>query len=392
MNLYEHETKSVLRGYGLPIAEGVVASSPDEARGAAAGLGGARWVVKAQVRAGQRGKAGGVQFVDSADAVAAAAKDMLGKKLVTGQTTRDGLLVKKVLVEAAQDITQEIYAAVMVDRTTGRLTVVVSGAGGVDVEETLKDASKREQVDCDFDPMPTAADFAHIPAKLNLSGNAATAMPELLAATCKAFVENDANLIELNPVAVTAAGTLAVIDAKMVIDDNALFRHTSFAALRDDDDEADPQELEAHRYELNYVKLDGSVGLMCTGAGMAMATIDLIHQKGGEAANFMDVRPVASREQVTEGVLLLLRNPNVKSIIVNTMGGGILRCDLIAEGVAEAYRKSKTSVPIVFRAAGTAKEIGELALRNQAIPVTIVDEIDDAVESAVRLAAGGASS
>lgn len=389
MNLFEHETKAILKGYGLPVPQGVVAATAEEARGAAAGLGGEKWAVKAQVRAGQRGKAGGVRIENSADDVAGAAKDLLGSKLVTGQTTRDGLMVQQVLVEHAQDIAQEIYAAAMINRATGQLTVIVSAAGGVDVEEALRDPDKRERVDCDLDPAPGADVFASIPGKLGLSGAAADGFPNLLAGLCKAFAETDSNLIELNPVAVTAGGELCVVDAKMVVDDNALFRHDDLAALRESDDEADPQELEAHRFELNYVKLGGSVGVMCTGAGMSLAVMDLIRQNGGEAANFMDVRPVASRDQVAEGVLLLLRNPNVKSIIVVATGGGILRCDLIAEGVAEAYRKSKTSVPIVFRASGTAKEIGELALRNQAIPVTIAGEIDDAVKSAVNLAGGG---
>jgi succinyl-CoA synthetase beta subunit len=389
MNLFEHETKAILKRYGLPVPEGVVAATADEARGAASGLGGSRWAVKAQVRAGQRGKAGGVRIEDSADGVAAAAKDLLGSKLVTGQTTSDGLMVTQVLVEQAQDIAREIYAAVMIDRTSGQMTVIASAAGGVDVEESLRDPAARVRVDCDLDPLPDAAAFADVAGKLDLSGAAADGMADLLAGLCRAFAETDSNLIELNPVAVTTGGDLCVVDAKMVVDDNALFRHDDLAALRESDDETDPQELEAHRFELNYVKLGGSVGVMCTGAGMSLAVIDLIRAGGGEAANFMDVRPVASRAQVAQGVLLLLRNPNVKSIVVVATGGGILRCDLIAEGVAEAYRQSKTSVPIVFRASGTGKEIGELALRNQAIPVTISGEIDDAVAEAVKLAGGG---
>lgn len=389
MNLYEHEAKAVLRRFGLPAPEGVVCAKPEDARRAAETLGGPRFAVKAQIRAGARGEAGGVRFAESAKEAEAAAKALLGARLTTGQTTREGFMVEHVLVEPAENIARELYAAAMIDRTTGRLNVMLSHTGGTDVEDALKNPENLIRIEAELSPPPGPETFTGAADRLGLEGAAAQALPGLLAGLCKAFVENDAALIEINPLAVTALGALSVIDAKMVIDDNALFRRPEFAALRGEGAEADPQEIEAHGHELNYVKLDGAVGVMCTGAGMALAVIDLIREQGGEAANFMDIRPVASRAQVAEGVLLLLRNPNVKSIIVNAMGGGILRCDVIAEGVAEACRASKTKIPIVFRGGGTAKEIGELALRNQAVPVTIAGSIGEAVEAAVRLAAGG---
>lgn len=390
MNLYEHEAKSVLRRFGLPAPEGAVCAEAAEAGRAAEKLGGARFAVKAQIRAGARAEAGGVRFAGGPKEAEDAARALLGARLATGQTTREGFMVGHVLVEPAQDIARELYAAAMIDRASGRLNAVLSGAGGTGVEDALKDPANLVRIEAELDPPPGPEAFTAAAGRLGLEGAAAGALPELMAGLCRAFVENDALLIEINPLAVTAAGALSVIGAKMVIDDNALFRRPEFAALRGGGAEADPQEIEAHGHELNYVKLDGSVGVMCTGAGMALAAIDLIREKGGEAANFMDIRPVASRAQVAEGVRLLLRNPNVKSIIVIAMGGGILRCDVIAEGVAEACRGSGARVPVVFRAAGTAKEIGELALRNQAAPVTVADSLGEAVEAAVRLAAGGA--
>ena len=390
MNLHEHQAKDLLRGYGLPVPQGGVATTPEEAAALAQVLGGPGWTVKAQIHAGRRKQAGGVRFAESREAVADSARELLGRPLITGQTGRDGLLVKSVYVERTAEIEQEIYLAALVDRTAGCLTLIASPAGGEGVEADLAQGDGLVRLSPEAGMAPEAAHFAEMAAALRLSGEVAERAAAVFAAVWKAFLELDASLIELNPLAVTKAGELAVLDVKMVLDDNALFRHPTLAALRDEDEE-DPQEREAHRFEMNYVRLDGDIGLMVTGAGLYLATIDMIKRRGGEPANFMDVRPVASGAQVAEGLRILLRSPRVRVILVNAMGGGILRCDTLAEGVAEAYRTSARKLPIVFRGAGTAKELGEMTLRNQGVPAAVFDDLGEAVDEALRLAkAGGA--
>ena len=391
MNLHEHQAKTLLRDYDLPIPKGGVATTPEEAAALAQVLGGKRWAVKAQIHAGQRKQAGGVRFAESREAVAAAARELLGQSLVTGQTGRAGLLVKSVYVEAAAQVEKEIYVAALVDRTAGRLTLVASPSGGEGVEASLAESENLVRLPAEAGMAPAPEHFAAMAGRLGLGADLADKAADVLSGIWRAFLDHDAALIELNPLAVTAEGDLAVLDAKMVLDDNALFRHPDLEALRDED-ETDPQEREANRFELNYVKLDGDIGLMVTGAGLCLATIDLIKRRRGDPANFMDVRPVASGAQIAEGLRILLRAPQVKVVLVNTLGGGILRCDTMAEGVAEAYQTAERRLPIVFRAAGTAKEIAELTLRNQGIPAAIFDDMGEAVEEAVRLAKAGAAS
>ena len=385
MNLHEHQAKTLLRDYGLPIPQGGVAATPEEGAALAQVLGGERWAVKAQIHAGQRKQAGGIRFAESREAVSAAAGDLLGRTLVTGQTGRAGLLVKEVYVERAVEVEQEIYVAALVDRRAGRVTLVASPSGGEDVEASLAREEGLLRLAPEAGLTPSPAHFEALAGDLGLSGELAAQAAKLFDGLWRAFIETDASLIELNPLAVTRNGELAVLDVKMVLDDNALFRHPKLEALRDEE-EADPQEREANRFEMNYVKLDGDIGLMVSGAGLCLATIDLIKKRGGEPANFMDIRPVASSAQIAEGMRILLRSPQVKVILVVAMGGGILRCDAIAEGVGEAFRSAERSLPIVFRGAGTAKEVGEMTLRNQGVPAAIVDDLGEAVDEALRLA------
>ncbi len=388
MNLHEHQAKTLLRDYGLPVPQGGLATTPEEASALAQVLGGRTWAVKAQIHAGRRKQAGGVRFAGSREAVGEAARELLGRPLVTGQTGREGLLVRSVYVEKSAEVEREIYLAALVDRTVGRLTLIASPTGGAEVEAGLAKAESLVRLSPEAGMSPETAHFAAMAAALGLSGDTAEAAVEVFAEVWKAFLDLDASLIELNPLAVTKDGELAVLDVKMVLDDNALFRHPQLEALRDED-ESDPQEREAHRFEMNYVRLDGDIGLMVTGAGLCLATIDMIKRRGGEPANFMDVRPVASGPQIAEGLGILLRSPRVRVILVNAMGGGILRCDTLAEGVAEAYRTSARKLPIVFRGAGTAKELGEMTLRNQGVPAAVFDDLGEAVDEALRLAKTG---
>jgi succinyl-CoA synthetase beta subunit len=382
MNLHEYQAKALLRDYGLPIPKSGVAVTAEGAKARAKEVGGKGWAVKAQVHAGRRGKAGGVRIVDTPEAAGEAAAAMLGTRIVTEQTGRDGLPISKVCVEEALEVEREIYAAVLVNRARATVSVLVSAAGGEDVERSL---ARPDQV-MEVELGGAAGDAStRLGAFLGLSSETAAAVADILQRTRKAFIDFDASLIELNPLALTSDGGLAVLDVKMVLDDNALPRHPKLAELRDEE-EAHPQELEAGRYDLNYVRLDGDIGLLVTGAGLGLAVLDLIKQGGGDAANFMDVRPVASRDEVAEGVRLLLEDARVKVVLVVAMGGGILRCDTIAEGLAEAVRRSGSALPVVYHAAGTGKEISEMTLRNQGFAVTLTDSIEEAAREALRLA------
>jgi succinyl-CoA synthetase beta subunit len=386
MNLHEYQAKAILRGYGLPIPKGEVASTAEGAVAAAKSIGGNKWVVKAQVHAGQRGRAGGVRIVETVEEAGRAARELLGKRIVTGQTGPDGLLVKKVYVEEAADVETELYAAVLVNRSKARVAVIFSRAGGEDIEESFSAGAGATEIFLGDEGTGSSKEEG---AALGLSPTGTARVLEILSQARRAFRELDASLIEFNPLAMTKDGNISVLDVKMVLDDNALWRHPNLADLRDED-EVDPQEREAGRFELNYARLDGDIGVMVTGAGLGLAALDMIKQEGGEPANFMDIRPVASSDQIAEGMLLLLRDKRVRAVLVFAMGGGILRCDRIADGIASAYRKSQSDVPIVFHAAGTGKEIGELTLRNQGIGVTIADSLAEATQEAVRIAAARA--
>jgi succinyl-CoA synthetase beta subunit len=382
MNLHEYQAKAVLRDYGFPFPKAGVAVTAEGATARAKEVGGSAWAVKAQVHAGRRGKAGGVRIVHSPEEAGQAAAEMLGTRIVTEQTGRDGLPIRKVYVEEALQVAREIYAAVLINRSQAKVSVIVSAKGGEDVETALTQSDHIFEME--LNGAPDESQLARLAEFLGLPGDTAAAVADLLARAKRAFIELDASLIELNPLVLTTGGALAVLDVKMVLDDNALMRHPNLVQLRDEE-EVDPQELEAGRYELNYVRLDGDIGVLVTGAGLGLAVLDLIKEGGGDTANFMDVRPVASRDQVAEGFRLLLTDARVSVVLVVAMGGGILRCDTIAEGLAAAIRRTGSPLPVVYHAAGTGKEISEMVLRNQGFAVTLTDSIEEAAHEALRI-------
>ncbi|WP_420347895.1 ADP-forming succinate--CoA ligase subunit beta [Pelagibius sp.] len=386
MNLHEHQAKEILRRYGVPSPAGSLASEGAAAAAAARSLGGASWAVKAQIHAGLRHDAGGVRMVSGPEAAGAAAGELLGNRLVTPQTGPRGKLVRSVYVEEAVGAARELYLAILVDRSRGRVAFLASRTGGSDIEDRAQaepGSLRHLTVDGDLGFDPQAA--AGMAADLGLEGRAASQAVEIMAALYKAFLELDASLIEINPLALTHEGGLTALDVKMVIDDNALFRHKDLAALRDVE-ELDPSELEAQRFALNYVRLDGNIGVMVNGAGLALATLDLMKQQGGAPADFMDIRPEASRDQVAEGFRLLLRNPEIDAILVNVYGGGILRCDTVAEGIAAACKSEGLRVPLIVRAAGTNGELARKTLKAQGVTFTPAGSIGTAVASAVEAA------
>ena len=390
MNLHEYQAKEILRDYGVPMLPGAVAESAAAAEAAARELGGAAWAVKAQVHAGGRGKAGGVRLVGSTDAVRGAADELIGSCLVTAQTGAQGKVVKRVYVEQGSEIEQELYLAVLVDRSLGRVTFLASREGGEDIEATAAARPERiERLPVDSDAGFDAGPAGDLAAALGLKGGVAESAVAIMEGLYRAFLDKDASLIEINPLAVTKGGALQALDVKMVLDDNALFRHGDLEDLRDDD-EVDPTELEAQRYELNYVKLDGDIGVMVNGAGLALATIDMLHDLGGRPADFMDVRPEATRDQIATGFGMLLVNPTVKAILVNIYGGGILRCDTVAEGIAEAYRDQSLTVPLIVRVAGTNREMAEKLLTGQGVPAVFAKNLADATGKVVQALGGEA--
>lgn len=395
MNLHEYQAKALLQRYGINSPAGRLARSAEEAAEAARSLGtdrsGGRWAVKAQIHAGLRQGAGGVKFCDSPEAVAEAAAALLGHRLVTPQTGAKGKLVRSVYVEQAVSHEREIYLAALIDRSAGRVALIAAGEGGNDIEARLA-AAPEKMLSLVIDPETGIDEEAArgLAAQLGLSGATADQAVALMRALDKAFTECDASLIEINPLVVTApkdggGGELLALDVKMVLDDNALFRHAELADLRDEE-EIDPAELEAKLYNLNYVRLDGNIGVMVNGAGLALATVDLLKEQGGEPADFMDVRPEATRAQVTYGFKLLLRNPAVDAILVNIYGGGILRCDTVAEGIATACKEEGLRVPLIVRAAGTNGELARKILMSQGIPVTFAQSLGQAAAKVVEVA------
>ncbi|MEE8214982.1 MAG: ADP-forming succinate--CoA ligase subunit beta [Alphaproteobacteria bacterium] len=391
MYVHEFQAKQLLSGYGVLVPRGALARSPEAARDAAQEIGGDAWAVKAQILAGGRGKAGGIKIAESLDAVAAASRELLGTTLVTEQTGAAGRKIASVYVEERVAAARELYLATLVDRASGRVAFLTSAEGGEDIEEAVAgDPARIDKLVVDPATGPDDADLRKAAAGLGLDGAAAEAAVALMAGLYKAFLELDASLIEINPLALTETGALRAVDVKLNLDDNALFRHPELEALRDPDD-LDPTEMEAARYEINYVKLGGDIGCMVNGAGLALATLDAIGRAGGAAADFMDVRPVATREQIATGFRLVLNNPKVKTILVNVFGGGILRCDTMAEGIAAAVRAHGLEVPLIVRAAGTNMEIAKKVLVGQGIPVTFADDMDEAAEMAVRAAKSGAA-
>ncbi len=389
MNIHEYQAKALLRDYGVATLEGRVAYTPEEAEQAARELPGPPWVVKAQIHAGGRGKAGGIKLARSVEEVRQLADRMLGMTLVTPQTGPKGRVVKRVYIEQGCRIARELYLGAVVDRGTGRVTLIASTEGGVEIEEVARDHPEKI-IKVAIDPLTGFQPFhgRRLAFALGLKGKEVQKAVAFMKGLYTCFVERDASLVEINPLVVTAEGDLVALDAKMNFDDNALFRQPRIAELRDLDEE-DPHEVEASRHELNYIKLDGNIGCMVNGAGLAMATMDIIKLFGGEPANFLDVGGGASKERVTAAFKLLLSDPNVEAVLVNIFGG-IMRCDVIAEGVVAAAREVNLNVPLVVRLEGTNVELGKRILAQSGLSIIPADDLADAarkVVAAVRKAA-----
>jgi succinyl-CoA synthetase beta subunit len=395
MNIHEYQAKELLRGYGVPVPEGFVAWSAEEAAEVAARLPGPVYVVKAQIHAGGRGAGrfagapegrGGVRLTRSPEEAGREAGAMLGHTLITKQTGPAGREVRRVYVEAGCDIARELYLSLLVDRATGRVTIVASTEGGMEIETVAAerpDAIRRAAIDPATGLQPHHA--RGLAFGLGLRGAEAAAFGRLIASLHSAFMTLDAAIVEINPLVVTGAGELLALDAKMTFDDNALFRHPELAALRDEGEE-DPKELEAARYELNYVALDGTIGCMVNGAGLAMATMDIIQLYGAAPANFLDVGGGATRERVTAAFKIILADPRVEAILVNIFGG-IMRCDVIAEGVVAAAREVSLDVPLVVRLEGTNVTLGKQILASSGLPIIAADNLADAARRVVDAAA-----
>src|SRR5579862_6347925 len=388
MNLHEYQAKEVFRSYGIPVSAGAVAASAEEAVAAAERLGGGVWVVKAQVHAGGRGKAGGVKLARDAQAVRAAAAAMLGKRLATQQTGPEGLPVERVYVEAGSEIAREIYVSLTLNRERGRIALIASASGGMDIEEV---AHKTPDKILAVTIHPAAGLQAHqareIAFGLGLSGSQIAEFQSLAAALYRLYIEKDLSLVEVNPLIVTKAGGLMALDAKINVDANALFRHPELAQLRDASQE-DPMERRASEHDLNYVSLDGDIACMVNGAGLAMATMDLIKLHGGHPANFLDVGGGATSERVTAAFELILSNSRVRAVLVNIFGG-IVRCDIIADGVINAVKKVGVKVPVVVRLEGTNAEQARAALAKSGLKITAAEDLTDAARKVVALAKQG---
>ncbi len=385
MNIHEYQAKALLRDYGVAVPRGQVAWTPEEAEAAAREIGGQLWVVKAQIHAGGRGKAGGVRLARSPEEVRQIAADLIGRRLVTHQTGPEGRLVKRVLVEEGTRIARELYLGCVVDRTSGRVTFMGSREGGVEIEEVAArnpDAIVRVAVD------PASGYMPYIGRRLAFAfGLEGTQVREAVAfceGVYRCFLERDASLVEINPLVVTEDGRLLALDAKMNFDDNGLFRQPQIVEMRDVDEE-DPLEVRASEHGLSYVRLDGNIGCMVNGAGLAMATMDIIKLYGGEPANFLDVGGGTNKERVAAAFRLLLSDPRVEAVLVNIFGG-IVRCDVIAEGIVAAAREVSLDVPLVVRLEGTNVELGRRILAESGLPITAAEDLEDAARKVVERA------
>ena len=378
MNIHEYQAKSVLGEFAVPVPRGIAAFSVEEAVSAAHQLGGPVWVVKAQIHAGGRGKAGGVKVVRSIEAVRNQAARLLGATLITHQTGPHGKVVRRLLIEEGSAIEREFYLSALVDRASGRVAFVVSTEGGMEIEEV---AAREPSRIVSFSADPATSLMPHhgrrAAAALGLRGDLSAALAKLY----EAFVSKDMSLLEINPLVVTKGGKVLCLDAKIAFDDNALYRHADIAALRDLSEE-DDKEVEASKYDLNYIALDGSIGCMVNGAGLAMATMDIIKLYGEAPANFLDVGGGATREKVSAAFKIITADPRVKGILVNIFGG-IMRCDVIAEGVLAAVKEVGLSVPLVVRLEGTNVELGNQILSQSRLNVIAATDLDDAAQKIV---------
>jgi len=387
MNIHEYQAKDVLRSFGLPVPRGKAAFTVDEAVAAAKELPGPVWVVKAQIHAGGRGKGGGVKVVKSIEDVAKEAKRMLGMTLVTHQTGPKGRTVRRLYIEDGSDIARELYLSALVDRETSRVAFIASTEGGMDIEAVAKEAPEKILT---FQIDPAAGYSTHtgrsIATALKLQGDQVKQAVSLIEGLYKMFLAKDMSLLEINPLVVTKSGQVICLDAKVNFDDNAMYRHPDMQALRDPDEE-DATEREAAKFDLNYIKLDGSIGCMVNGAGLAMATMDIIKLYGSEPANFLDVGGGASKEKVTAALKIILSDPNVKGILVNIFGG-IMRCDIIANGIVAAAKEVSLSVPVVVRLEGTNVEQGKEILAQSGLAIISANDLADAAEKIVNAVKG----
>ncbi|MDI1327636.1 MAG: ADP-forming succinate--CoA ligase subunit beta [Brevundimonas sp.] len=392
MNIHEYQAKQVLKGFGAPVAEGVAITSADQAEAAARQLPGPLYVVKSQIHAGGRGKGkfkelgpdakGGVRLARSIEEVVANAREMLGNTLVTAQTGDAGKQVNRLYIEDGADIDRELYCSLLVDRAHGRIAFVVSTEGGMDIEAVAHDTPEKIQTIV-IDPAAgvTADDVAKINAAFKLDGAAAEDGKSLFPILYKAFVDTDMAMLEVNPLIVMTDGHLRVLDAKVSFDGNALFRHEDIKALRDETEE-DAKEIEASKWDLAYISLDGNIGCMVNGAGLAMATMDIIKLYGAEPANFCDVGGGAGKEKVAAAFKIITADPAVQGILVNIFGG-IMKCDVIAEGVVAAVKEVGLKVPLVVRLEGTNAELGKKILKESGLDITPADDLDDAAQKIV---------
>ncbi len=382
MNIHEYQAKELLRRYGVNVPRGGVAFTVEEAEKVAKNLGGSVWVVKSQIHAGGRGKAGGVKVVKSIDAVKLEAQRMLGMTLVTHQTGPKGQKVGRIYVEEGCDIKRELYLGLLVDRATSRVTVMASTEGGMEIEEV---AAKHPEKIMKFsvDPATGMQPFhaRRVAFGLGLQGDQINNCVKFLLGMWKAFNELDCSIVEINPLVVTGTGAIIALDAKVNFDDNSLFRQKEVAGMRDESEE-DPSELEASKNDLNYVKLDGNIGCMVNGAGLAMATMDIVKLYGGEPANFLDVGGGATKERVAKAFKIILSDKNVKAILVNIFGG-ITHCNAIADGVVAAAKEVSLSVPLVVRLEGTNVELGKKVLAESGLPIISADNLADAGQKVV---------
>ncbi|KAI3593112.1 Succinyl-CoA ligase (ADP-forming) beta chain [Cupriavidus sp. U2] len=395
MNIHEHQAKELLRRYDVPVPQGCVAFTPDEATHAARKLGGPVWVVKSQIHAGGRGAGhfieqaagdgsgkGGVRVVTSIDDVHASASQMLGKTLVTSQTGPAGRVVRRLYIEKGCDIAREQYLGMVIDRATSRITIVASPEGGLDIEAVAA-RTPENILKVAIDPASGIQPFhaRRVASGLGLLGKQADAAARLILAVYRAFTELDASMVEIHPLAITDSGDVLALDVNFEFDDNALFRHPEIEAMRDESEE-DPAAAEAARHGLHYVRMGGNIGCMVNGAGLAMATMDLIQRHGAEPANLLDLGSAATAERVTAAFRLILADPRVEGILVNIFGG-ILRCDVIAEGVVAAARESDLTVPLVVRLEGTHVELGRQILRDSGLPIIAASQLADAAGKVV---------
>jgi succinyl-CoA synthetase beta subunit len=382
MKIHEYQGKEILRKYGVAVPRGVPCFSVDEAIKAAESLGGPVWVVKAQIHAGGRGKGGGVKVAKSMNDVSAHAKAIMGMQLITHQTGPTGQKVRRLLIEEGADIKKEMYVAVVTDRVTQKVCVMGSSEGGMDIEEVAAShPEKIHKVFCDPDKGLTDADADDLASKIGVPPASIPQARAVLKGLYKAFWETDASLAEINPLILTGDGKVIALDAKWNFDSNALYRHPEIVEMRDLDEE-DPAEIEASKFDLSYIQLDGNIGCLVNGAGLAMATMDTIKLFGGEPANFLDVGGGATTEKVTEAFKIMLANPQVKAILVNIFGG-IMRCDVIAEGVVAASRAVGLSVPLVVRMKGTNEDQGKKILADSGLPIITADTMAQAAQRVV---------